>query len=142
MDRGTPQRIGVRALPRNRSPEDRGNEPADAGFVPCANIEFVHGSYRVGTVFEQHSRDGNTLVVQGTAIVVEEKVEIPPVLVQNHRKVAVSAGEKSISRAAIQGIPVERTMPRSRKVLPPSSETNAPIFGAVNLPLGQTPPGS
>ena len=31
-------------------------------------------------------------------------------------------------------------MPRSRNVLPPSSEINAPIWGAVSLPPGQTPP--
>lgn len=64
----------------------------------------MHGSHGVDAIFESHPRDGHTLVLQGTAVVIEDKVEILLVLVQNHGKVAVPAGEKPVTGAAIQGI--------------------------------------
>ena len=70
--------------------------PADSGLSPVSGVVFEHAANRLRAIFERHSGRDDALAFPGTAVIRECKVEIFLILVEDHRKIAVSAGEKAV----------------------------------------------
>ena len=104
VNRRTPMRIGVIALPGACSGKDGAELAAEAGFVPLSPIEFIHFSYGGEAVFKGHAGGGYALRRGWPGVVSEEEIEEFLFAVEDHTYVAMTAGEEAVLSVAIDGI--------------------------------------
>src|SRR5262245_6122438 len=87
-------------MPINQRRKSRRHMSSQALFVPCARAPFPDFANRIVAIFIPHSSDGDPLLRELAVICADKKIEILFVLIKDHRKIAIAAGEVKISGVA------------------------------------------
>jgi hypothetical protein len=134
-----PEGVRVRPAPDGVGRENCSHTPADAGFAPAAVVVFVHRTDRAEPARNGHPRHRHALSRRRPAVVAEQKIEILSIASQNHREVAVPAGKIAVLRSAIDGMPLERPIPKSKNCSPPVVRDQSAGFRSSECHLAAHP---
>ena len=104
VNRRTPMRIGVSALPGAHSGKDGAELAAETGFGPLSRVEFIYLSRGGEAVFKGHAGGGYALRNGWPGVVSEEEIEELLFAVEDHTCVAMTAGKEAVLSVAIDGI--------------------------------------
>src|SRR5436190_18963970 len=104
MHRRAPERIRILLLPRDGGAEDRRHATASSGLAPFALEVFLDRVYGILPLCESHSRNCHALPREIATIIVEEKIEVLTVTVEDDGEIAVAARKEAILRPAVDRI--------------------------------------
>lgn len=104
VDGGSPEGVGVRALPGCHGGEDGGDCAAESFFGPAAIEVLEEGAGGVKAVLKGEAGDGDSLLCGWSAVIGEEEVEELAIAIEDDGEVAVAAGEEAVGGVAIERI--------------------------------------